>query len=161
MAKNFERVTMETAPPWVEEFFDWFRTPSMDRDPRTVTDFCKQWGIYRSDISSLQDSDLWAELTASRTQRGGFTSHQLAMVRDSLLTGAMTGNVKAQEIVLRMSGDFVPQEKRETVTAPVSYAHMDSATLFAELAKRAAEAAEAHAQNHPVPHPEATTNPQE
>jgi len=141
---------LNALPRWAPAYFEWFFTAAFAREPRTVTDFCEGHGITRADVTRLENTPEWSQLVASRTQRGGFTSHQLAQVRDSLLSKAMTGDVKAQEIVLKMSGDFVPNEKREITAAAVDHQSLSHEQLLELVASLTASQAEAFA-NSPSP----------
>ena len=137
---------MDSLPHWAPDYFEWFFTASHAREPRTVTEFCTERGLTRADVTRLENEPAWAALVSKRTSRGGFTSHQLAQVRDSLLTRAMSGDVKAQEIVLKMSGDYIPQEKREITAAPQDMTKLADADLWQLLADRTAEQASALAE---------------
>lgn len=135
-------------PRWADAYFEWFFTPSMDRDPRTITDFCVMQGIHRADVTRLENTPEWSAFVTKHTNRGGFTSHQAAQVRDAMLTAALTpGNqqVKAQEIVLKMTGDFVPNEKREITTAPADVQSLSQEQLIELVASLTASKAEAFA----------------
>lgn len=141
-------------PHWAPAYFDWFFTPSMDRDPRTITEFCTEQRIHRADVTRLENTPEWVGFVNSRTNRGGFTSHQAAQVRDALLTQALTpGNqqVKAQEIVLKMTGDFVPNEKREITTPTVDVQTLSQEQLIELVASLTATKAEAFANSPQTP----------
>lgn len=135
----------DVAPSWAQAYFNWFFTISADRDPRTLADFCEQHGIGRDRVHRLENSQSWQAMLAKGTGRGGFTSHQIARVKDATLGRALAGDTKAQEIILKMSGEYVPTEKREVSTPAVDLAKLGDAELWEHLAERAATQAAAHA----------------
>lgn len=140
MAVNFDKFkTPDELPGWVWDYLDWFCAPLEMREPLHFKDWCDQAGVLKQNVSALTNSHWWPKILADHTQAAGISQAQIIQVKDALVRKALTGDVKAQELVLRMTGQYTPEQKQITENRDLS--KIDDATLAEEYAERLAEAA--------------------
>lgn len=140
MPINFENYkNVDSLPGWVWEYLDWFTAPLEMREPIHLKDWCEENGVAKANISSLTNSSWWPKILADHTQAAGISQAQIIQVKDALVRKALTGDVKAQELVLRMTGQYTPEQKQITENRDLSKAADED--LAAEYAARLADAA--------------------
>lgn len=140
MAINFDQFkNVEGLPAWVWDYLDWFCAPLEMREPLHFKDWCDQAAVSKQNVSALTNSTWWPKILADHTQAAGISQAQIIQVKDALVRKALTGDVKAQELVLRMTGQYTPEQKQITENRDLS--KVQDEDLAAEYAERLAEAA--------------------
>lgn len=130
-------------PSWVQEYFDWVYCIPALREERTVKEFCEKRSISNDRLYRLENSTYWLDMVKERTLRGGFTAHQIASVKQAALNAALDPKgSRDRELILRMSGDYVPVAEQKVTNPQADVKSATSQDLMEELAKRAVAAAE-------------------
>ena len=144
----------QNPPQWVQTYLDWFLQVPYLREPISSKEFCAEHLINHRDLSKLENCAPWIELMALHTRKAGFTNGQIAAVKDALLANAMLPQgSKDREVLLRMTGEYVPTDKRELSGAVVDHSKTSTEDLFDALARSLGSAAPVAGGQSPNPLP--------